>query len=231
MGKLGFTFRPLDFAQDMVSGLDRHALQTMPNRKFKMRRHLGVLLVVTTLASAGCGYHFFGRGEQFPNDVRTVFVEPFVNRTREPTLEREFAAAFKSELHGKGQLKVVDRIDDADAVLSGVLRRLDSRVVGVNRHDEVLQYEMVLIVDMTLRRRSPDEVLWRTQGARFSNLYAGSRGAVVTTSSEFRAQSLNASDVRQFTDIQLTETMKQDSRGRLLESAAHDLHARLLEMF
>jgi outer membrane lipopolysaccharide assembly protein LptE/RlpB len=200
-------------------------------RKILKLNMASLALCVVLAAMAGCGYQFSGRGEEFPKDVRAVFVEPMVNRTREVGLDREFTIALKSELHQKGQLRVVDRLEDADAILSGVLRNFDSRVVGVNRNDEALQYEMVLVVDMTLRRRSPDQLLWRTQGARFSDLYAGSRGAVVTTSPDFRSRTLNPGDVRQFTDIQLTETLKQDARGRLMQAAAKDLHARLLELF
>ncbi len=190
-----------------------------------------VVLGLFLLLGMGCGYQFSGRGEEFPKDVRTVFVEPFLNKTHEVGLEREFTATLKSELHQRGQLQVVDSLDQADAVLSGVVRTFDSRVVGVNRFDEALQYEMVLVVDMGLRRRSPDQLLWRTQGARFSDLFAGARGAVVTTSSDFRSRTLNPGDVRQFTDIQLSETLKQDARGRLVQAAARDLHSRLLELF
>jgi len=199
------------------------------NLKFKIPPLLA--LCVALAAVAGCGYQFSGRGEEFPKDIRTVFIEPFVNRTREVGLDRELMTALKIELHQKGQLQVVGRLDEADAVLSGVLRVFDSRVVGINRHDEALQYEMVLTLDMSLRRRSPDQLLWRTQGAKFTDLYVGSRGAVVTTSPDFRSRTLNPGDVRQLTDIQLTETAKQDARDRLMESAAHDLHSRLLEMF
>jgi len=182
-------------------------------------------------AATGCGYGFSGRGEAFPKEIRTVFIEPFVNRTREVGLDREFTTALKIELHQKGQLQVVGRMEEADAVVSGVVRVFDSRVVGINRHDEALQYEMVLTLDMSLRRRSPDQLLWRTQGAKFTDLYVASRGAVVTTSPDFRSRTLNPGDVRRLTDIQLTLTAKQDARGRLMESAAHDLHSRLLEMF
>lgn len=191
---------------------------------------LGVFGLLCLLA-AGCGYQFSGKSEGFPRDVRTVFVEAFVNRTKEVGLERQFLTFLKSELHQKGEFKLVDSAEQADAVLSGVLRTFDSRVVGVNRRDEALQYELLLVLDMSFRRRAPDELLWRTQGARFSDVYGGSRGAVVTTSSESRALGLNAGDVRQFTDIQLTETLKQDARDSLLGQAAHDLHTRLVEMF
>ena len=191
---------------------------------------LGLLALLAALA-AGCGYQFTGRGAAFPRDVRTVFVDPLVNRTNEVGVEREMTTLIKSEMNRMGQLKVVERLDDADAVLSGVIRTFDSRVVGVNRRDEALQYEFLLVIDLNLRRRSPEEILWRTQGARFSDVYAGSRAAVVTTSPESRALGYSASDLRRLTDVQLTETTKDEARSRLLGAAAHDLHTRLLELF
>jgi hypothetical protein len=68
-------------------------------------------------------------------------------------------------------------------------------------------------------------------GARFTDVYAGSRASVVTTSPESRALGYNSSDLRRFTDVQLTETTKEQARARLLGAAAHDLQTRLLELF
>ncbi len=179
----------------------------------------------------GCGYQFAGRGEGFPKDVKTVFVETLLNRSREVGIESELGSALRSELRQRGQLQIVDNLERADAVLSGVVRSFDSRVVAVNREDEVLQFETVLVIDMNLRRRSPDELLWRTQGARLSELHSGSRGAVVTSSSGFKSGTLNPGDVRRLTDIQLTETLKQEARERLAERFARELHQRLMELF
>jgi outer membrane lipopolysaccharide assembly protein LptE/RlpB len=199
--------------------------------KFQPLNKSFVAVILLAAVAAGCGYQFTGRGDAFPRDVRTVFVDPLVNRSKEIGVEREMTILLKSELNRMGQLRVVDRLDDADAVLSGIIRQFDSRVVGVNRHDEALQYELLMIVDMTLRRRSPDEILWRTQGARFTDVFAGSRAAVVTTSPESRALGYSSSDLRRFTDVQLTETTKDQARTRLLGAAAHDLQTRLLELF
>jgi len=199
--------------------------------KFQPLNKIFVAVILLAAVAAGCGYQFTGRGDAFPRDVRTVFVDPLVNRSKEIGVEREMTILLKSELNRMGQLRVVDRLDDADAVLSGIIRQFDSRVVGVNRHDEALQYELLMIVDMTLRRRSPDEILWRTQGARFTDVFAGSRAAVVTTSPESRALGYSSSDLRRFTDVQLTETTKDQARTRLLGAAAHDLQTRLLELF
>lgn len=189
------------------------------------------MVVVFLLSGAGCGYQFSGKGEAFPKDVRTVFVEPFVNKTRDVGVEMEITSALRSELHRQGQLQVVDRPESADAVISGVVRSLGSRVVATNRKDEVLQYELSLMVDVSFRRRNPDEVLWRAQGPTLTELYSGSRGAVVTTSSDFKSRNLNTVDVRQFTDIQLTETFSQEAKERLVARFARELHQRLMEMF
>ncbi len=112
-----------------------------------------------------------------------------------------------------------------------MIRSLDSRVATVNRKDEVLQYESVLTLDVNLRRREPNEILWRGQGVRLNQIYGGSRAAVVTTSSEFRTGTLNASDVRRMTDIQLTEADRRAVRDQLMEQFARELHQRVTEMF
>jgi hypothetical protein len=128
-------------------------------------------------------------------------------------------------------LRLVDQAEQADVILSAVVRNMDSQTVSVNRHSEALQYEAHLVLDVNLRRREPNEILWRGPGIRLSEVYAGSRAAVVTTSSEFRSGTLDASDVRRFTDIQITETQREQAREQLMARFAEDLHRRLMEMF
>jgi hypothetical protein len=180
---------------------------------------------------AGCGYSFAERSDAFPNDIRTVYIEPFINQTRNVGLEKELTSALRSEFYRRGQLRVVDSVDQADGIVAGMVRSFDSHVASVNRNDEVLQYETAMIVDASLRRREPNEIIWRSHGTRLTNIYAGSRAAVVTTSSEFKSGTLNASDVRLMTDIQLTETENRTMRGQLVERFARELHQRLMEMF
>ena len=64
-----------------------------------------------------------------------------------------------------------------------------------------------------------------------TELHAGSRAAVVTTSSEFRTGTLNSLDVRRLTDIQLTEFERRAVNDELMERFAKDLHQRVMEMF
>jgi outer membrane lipopolysaccharide assembly protein LptE/RlpB len=188
------------------------------------------MMIVAPLG--GCGYQFVGESSLLPKEARTIYVEPFVNRSRDVGLDKELTTALRGEFYRRGQLKIVESAEEADLILSGVIRSLNSTTVSVNDKDEVLQYESVLILDVTLRRREPNEILWRGQGVRLNQVYAGSRAAVVTTSSEFLTGTLNASDVRQMTDIQLTEFERRTAgRDRLMEQFARELHQRVTEMF
>ncbi len=190
--------------------------------------------ILSTLLLAGligCGYQFVGDSSLLPKDAHTLYVEPFVNRSRDVGMEKELTTALRSEFYRRGPVQVVDQSEQADVIVSGVVRSLESNVASVNRKDEVLQYESVLVLDVTLRRREPNEILWRGQGVRLSDVFGGSRAAVVTTSSDFRTGTLNASDIRRMTDAQLTEVERGSLRGELMERFARELHQRIMEMF
>jgi len=189
--------------------------------------------MMTVAPLGGCGYQFVGESSLLPKEARTIYVEPFVNRSRNVGLDKELTTALRGEFYRRGQLKIVESAEQADLILSGVIRSLvDSTVASVNQDDEVLQYESLLIMDVTLRRREPNEILWRGQGVRLNQVYAGSRAAVVTTSSAFQSTTtLNSRDVSQFTDIQLTELDRRAVRDRLMEQFARELHQRVTEMF
>jgi outer membrane lipopolysaccharide assembly protein LptE/RlpB len=188
--------------------------------------------MMTVAPLGGCGYQFVGESSLLPKEARTIYVEPFVNRSRDVGLDKELTTALRGEFYRRSQLKIVDSAEQADVILSGVIRSFaDSTVASVNRDDEVLQYESLLIMDVTLRRREPNEILWRGQGVRLNQVYAGSRAAVVTTSSAFRTGTFNSTDVSQLTDIQQTEVDRRATRDRLMEQFARELHQRVTEMF
>ena len=192
---------------------------------------MALLAGVSLSAFAGCGYQFVGESSLLPKDARTIYVEPFINRGRDVGMEKELTTALRAEFYRRSQLRVVDQSEQADLILSGVIRSLESNVSSVNRKDEVLEYESILILDVTLRRREPNEILWRGQGVRLTEVHGGSRAAVVTTSSEFRTGTLNAADIRRMTDIQLTEAERRSVRDQLMERFAKELHQRVIEMF
>ena len=190
-----------------------------------------IIALVLGAALGGCGYQFGGGGGLLPKDAQTIYVETFINRSREVGIDKELTTAMRGELYRKGHLRLVEQPEQADVILSGVVRSLESNTASVNRFDEVLQMQAKMIVDLNLRRREPNEILWRGPAITLTQIYAASRGAVVISSSEFRTGTLNTSDVRRLTDIQLTEAQQSRAREQLMDRFAQELFQRLMEMF
>ena len=200
-------------------------------RKQELSFALRLLVLAGLVLQSGCGYRFAADSSLLPKDARTIFIEPFVNRSRDVGLEKELASAMRGEFYRRGPLRVVDQSELADVIVSGVIRPLENTVASVNGFDEVLQYLSVMTVDMSLRQRETNVVLWRADAIRLNEYYAGSRAAVVPTSSDFRTGTLNTSDVRRLTDIQLTEAERKDTRNQLMERFAKELYQRVMETF
>ena len=190
-----------------------------------------VLSLALALLAGACGYRFVESGAGLPDDVRTVYVEPFVNRTRAVGLEDGLALALRRELRRQAPPRVVERFEDADAVLSGVIRHYGVTDVAVNPSDEVLQLEARLDVEATLRRRQSREALWPRQVVRLREVYPAARGAVVPGSSRFLRNTLNVEDVRRLTDARLAEDSRAGARSRLLEQFARMVRERMAEGF
>lgn len=192
---------------------------------------LRLLLCTGALQLLGCGYQWIHGQSGIPKDVKTLVVTSFVNRTRTVGLGDDLTSAVKRELRRHTPPDVVDSIDEADAILSGVVRSFRARTVSVNNFDEVLQYETRMNVEVTLRRREPREVLWPRQTVQLRQVYEANRGVVVPTSSEFFQGTLNVQDVAELTDIRLTEDRQAKGTEDLVDRFARELRERMAEGF
>jgi hypothetical protein len=94
-----------------------------------------------------------------------------------------------------------------------------------------LQYQISVSVDMELRRRDNGKLLWKTIGQREVQDFSAVPGVVVTSSSQFSQQTVNANDLNQFTDISLSESTQREANERLIESLSRELYNQMMEDF
>jgi len=103
-------------------------------------------VIVAVAALHGCrGYtHRFAmpRGAE---DVRTVAVEIFKNKTLYTDVEFEFTDALRKEIAAKTSLKIAPR-NKADAVVTGSIESYRRLVLREFETDEVARYSIVLVV-------------------------------------------------------------------------------------
>lgn len=133
---------------------------------------LAVLLLLT--ATGGCGYHPPGRSQNLPADVHSVAIEFFRNATLEPLLENVVTEAMASRLIRGRALRVIDRPEAADAVLTGVVTAYATDPVAYDGDDEIARWRSILTVTAELRRTGGGEVLWRG-AVTWREEYAASR--------------------------------------------------------
>lgn len=76
-------------------------------------------LLLAAGAASGCGYHVSGRADLVPKSIHTIAVPAFSNITTRYTLNDRLPEAISREFIARTRFQVVNREDEADAVLRG----------------------------------------------------------------------------------------------------------------
>jgi len=179
------------------------------------------------LLFSGCGYHFAGAGT-LPQGIQRVNVAEIDNQTLETGSEKELQWALEREFRHRGGVTVTD---EGEGVLNVTMRQLDLRPLSFDSRDQVLEYEVILLLDVVLTHRETGETLWQANDLRVTSDYSAIPQVVVTTSPEFQQGTLNPEDLRGLTDIQFSETQKQAAIERLFTAAAREVAFRLSDNF
>jgi len=192
----------------------------------KLARAL-LLLSLSFFLLSGCGYHFSGV-TNLPQDVKSVRLAEFENETLEVGAEKELQWALEREFRNRGGLTISE---NGEGIVNVVLRQLDLRPLSFDRRDQVLEYQLIAIFDISLTHRDSGKVLWQASGLRVTSDYSAIPQVVVTTSPEFQRGTLNSEDLRGMTDVQFSETQRHLAMQRLFASAAREVYFRLGDDF
>jgi len=118
------------------------------------------LLLAALLLLGGCGYHLPGRSDSLPSDVQSLYIELFSNRTAEPFLENIITDSM-ARIARNRHLRVVEKRDIADAVLSGVVTAYSTSPISYDRNDVITEYRSTMTLAVTLRQTADDRILWK----------------------------------------------------------------------
>ncbi|HEX4582921.1 MAG TPA: LptE family protein [Acidobacteriaceae bacterium] len=125
------------------------------------------------LLATGCGYHTMGSAAYIPEDVHTIAVPFFANRTQFSHTEVALTEATVHELNTRTKLRVLPREDagDADAVLKGTV--LSESIVPYTYNVTTGQsssYMITLVASVSLTDRD-GRVVYRHDGYTFHQQY------------------------------------------------------------
>ncbi len=143
----------------------------------KVTRSQVVLFSIFTLLSfiaAGCGYT---TRSLICDKYRTIFITPFVNkidltqesavagkyRVYRPLLESEITRAVVDKYIFDGNLRPVEEAA-ADVVLKGELLEFRRDPVRYTESDNVEEYRLNIVVNISLWDRKEDKLIWQESG-------------------------------------------------------------------
>jgi outer membrane lipopolysaccharide assembly protein LptE/RlpB len=193
----------------------------------KSRLASSILTAACVCLWSACGYHFSG-ATPLPQGIRSVSFAEFSNHTLETGVEKELQWAIEREFRARRNLRVSDL---GEGVVSVQLQRLDLRPFSFDRRDQVLEYELVLALDIQLTDRGSGKVLWQADDLRVTEYYSAIPQVLVTTSPEFLQGTLDPGDLPGLTDVQFSETQRRLAVGRLFSAAAREVSFRLGDNF
>jgi hypothetical protein len=117
---------------------------------------IGLLLAMTLIA--GCGvYTFNPKGK---STISSVSVEPFRNLTPEYTLADRMTNVITDALLEDGSMKVLPA-DVAETELVGSLTGYERKPSRFDENDQVLQYKVVLVFEVSLINLADKTEIWK----------------------------------------------------------------------
>ncbi len=166
------------------------------------------LLISTMLLFliAGCGYRLSDSTLHLPDDVSTVAIEMFENRTMEPYLENVLTTHFTRRLLLLPNLTLVENPDEAEAIVRGKILTYNVESSAYDSQNIVAQYRVKMQVEAEFIRNGDGRVLWRGKIIRFQTFSAD-------------------------LDLKRQDDLERIAQDTLSIRLAEDLSARLTETF
>jgi len=193
------------------------------------RLPLVALALAVTAGALGCGYGFACTVTNVPKTAHTISIPLFANNTREKGIEVQFQRALEEEFRRRGLLKVVPE-GDGDVTLSGTIRRFTTTPVAYSATGEAIEYQGFLQVSLKLADRT-GHVLFNNDDLSETLDFGSVSGIVVTASPHFQEGTIDARDLVNMTNVQISEVRRQTNLNELVSQMASDVYLQAVEAF
>ena len=144
-----------------------------------------VFILLLTLSLSACGYRLAGRGGHIPDEIKSVAIPVFENKTMEPVIEEEFTPMIIREFIKDSRIKVVDRTE-ADLVLGGSVNSYKESPLSFDQNQEELEYRITVTTHLKITRQKINNIIWEKDIIKSSE-YKVSSNVMTTRTSKLLA--------------------------------------------
>jgi len=153
---------------------------------------LGISAISALVGAGGCGSSTgYSNASLFPDDVESVYVEMFDNRSFRRGEEYTFSNALAKRIEAQTPYKVVSNRDRADSVVSGQLIAINESILTVERElGRALEKEVVLTAVVNWKSLKSGRLMINSQTVTAAASYSEFQGQDFTYASAAAANKL-----------------------------------------
>ena len=153
---------------------------------------VGAAVLCVGLAAGGCGSSTgYANASLFPNDVESVYVEMFDNRSFRRGTEFTFSNALAKQIEAQTPYKVVSNRDRADSVMGGQLVTVSESILTLERDlGRALEKEVVVTAVVNWKSLKSGKLMINNQTVTAAASYSEFQGQDFTYASAVAANKL-----------------------------------------
>ncbi len=170
------------------------------------RLYVWGVVLVWCICLSGCGYRLARFDNPELDGITTIAIPYFQNKSFEPGIDAIFTHAFVNKFVETKRLQVVGA-GEADAVLRGVIKKVDDDSLAMTRDRRALEWRVWVTISVVVEERTTGRVLWKRSALRHGE--------------EFRTSD----------DIQIDEADKRRAFQTLAADLAEQVHDGFLQGF
>ena len=137
-----------------------------------MKRIITYILILGFVSvSAGCGYKVSGSGKYLPQDLKTIAIPDFENKTTKAEAEQFVTFAIRDEFIKRSSMKLVDRTDEADALLEGEIVKFTVKPLSYSYLGSANQYTVTITLNITFINMKTNIVIYQNKNMNFTEDY------------------------------------------------------------
>jgi hypothetical protein len=155
---------------------------------------LHVIIILYAAISLSCGYHLARPANPLLENINTIAIPYFKNKTFEPEAETIFTDAFVNEFIESKRLQIVNR-EDADVILYGTVSEFYEDTIAFNRDDKALEYRVRVTLDVFLEERQSGDILWKRKNFRHAEEFPVGESIVFSETAKRAALQALAEDL------------------------------------
>ncbi len=123
--------------------------------------HIVIYLLMVCLFLGSCGYHRAERSAELPSWIKTIYIEPWKNRSNELMLGAWITDELRQEFLRGSSLKLASK-EEADVILEGKIKEVATSGLSFIRHDQAVERRIDVICSAILKDNRTNQTLWTT---------------------------------------------------------------------